>query len=89
MPITFRPDPTTEEILERLGREQGKPRSLIIREAITAYGTASAPTRPYDAIRHLIGIARGGPPDLSERTGERFREALLQPKPVKGKRRSR
>ncbi|HEY3348950.1 MAG TPA: hypothetical protein VGM13_04190 [Thermoanaerobaculia bacterium] len=38
-------------------------------------------TRPsrclYDAIAPSMGAATGGPPDLSEKTGERFQAALL------------
>ena len=31
---------------------------------------------PYDSVRHLIGAVRGGPRELSERTGDRFRKAV-------------
>jgi hypothetical protein len=32
---------------------------------------------PYEAMVHLIGCARGGPRDLSERTGEKLRKLLM------------
>lgn len=32
---------------------------------------------PYAAIAHLLGCARGGPKDLSERTGEKLRKLVL------------
>jgi hypothetical protein len=37
-----------------------------------------APRSPYDALKHLIGVARGGPDDLSVRTGDKFRRLVRQ-----------
>ena len=55
-------------------------KSQAIREAVRAFADREDPApearRPYDALKHLIGCARGGPPDLSSRTGEAFRERL-------------
>jgi hypothetical protein len=31
----------------------------------------------YDSIAHIVGSVKGLPPDLSERTGEKFRALLL------------
>jgi len=33
---------------------------------------------PYELASHLIGCASGGPPDLSVRTGEKFRQILRE-----------
>lgn len=81
MPISVRLDPKTESLINRLARRKGQTKSRVIREALVALsrveGEAEAPTSPYEAIAHLIGCARGGPKDLSERTGEKFRKVLL------------
>jgi hypothetical protein len=37
-----------------------------------------AGTTAYEAMRDFIGIVKGGPPDLSERTGEKFTALLLE-----------
>lgn len=82
MPTTVRLDPETEALLNRLARKGHRSKSQVIREAIRALANAEASTdtakSPYEAIEHLIGCASGGPPDLSERTGEKFRELLLK-----------
>ena len=82
MPITVRLDAKTEALLIRLVKRTGRTKSQVIRDAIHAYAKSGnrneAAKGPYEAIKHLIGIASGGPPDLSERTGEKFRELLLK-----------
>jgi hypothetical protein len=71
-------------MVSRLARTTGLTKSEIIRKAIGAY--VSRPSRPggrtmpYEMLGHLLGCARGGPPDLSERTGEKFRRLLLERK---------
>lgn len=80
----IRLDPKTERLLNRLARRKGRTKSVIIREALVALARAEAeaetPASPYEAIAHLIGCARGGPKDLSERTGEKLRKLFrLQP----------
>lgn len=81
MPTTVRLDAKTEAVLNRLARNTGRSKSHIIREAIKALasseGGGSGAERPYDAWAHVIGIATGGPPDLSERTGEKFTKLLI------------
>jgi hypothetical protein len=77
-------DPETERLLENLARERGTTKSEIVREAVRS--AARRPRRrrrgeqPYEAFRGIIGSVRGGPPDLSERTGDRFRRLLLDPR---------
>ena len=77
----IRLDPKTERLLNRLAKRKGRTKSMIIREALVALaraeGEAETPASPYEAIAHLIGCARGGPKDLSERTGEKLRKLLL------------
>ena len=80
----IRLDPKTERLLNRLARRKGRTKSVVIREALVALaraeGEAETPASPYEAIAHLIGCARGGPKDLSERTGEKLRKLFcLQP----------
>jgi hypothetical protein len=74
-------DAETERLLENLARERGSTKSEIIREAVRLAARRRPRSRtakpPYDAFRGVIGSVRGGPPDLSERTGERFRKLVL------------
>jgi len=82
MTTSVRMDAETERLLEGLARELGATKSEVIREAVRlAAARRRRPRRaprPYDALRGLIGSVRGGPPGLSERTGERFRRLLLE-----------
>jgi hypothetical protein len=53
----------------------------VIRDAISklADAEAAAPLTgrtPYEGLEHLIGVARGGPADLSVRTGDKLRRLL-------------
>jgi len=82
-PLTLRLDPKTRQRIARLARRQRLSTSEVIRQAIAAWADRQEPvTSPYDAMRDLIGIVRGGNPKRSEQTGRRF-TALLK------KRRSR
>ena len=82
MPVSVRLDLKTEELVTRLAKREGRTKSEVIRKAIRvlaeSHGADQRPPRPYDAVAHLIGCARGGPRDLSERTGEKFRRLLLK-----------
>ena len=82
MPLTVRLDAKTEALLKRLTKKTGRTKSQVIRDAIRVLAESEKRTDtakgPYEAIKHLIGVASGGPPDLSERTGEKFRELLLK-----------
>jgi hypothetical protein len=74
-------DAETERLLENLARERGSTKSEIVREAVRLAARrrprSGIDERPYDVFRGIIGSVRGGPPDLSEQTGERFRKLLL------------
>lgn len=79
--LTVRLDAASEATLRRLARRRGVTKSEVVREALRALVEREGEDRgrqirPYDAIAHLIGCARGGPPDLSERTGEGLRRML-------------
>ncbi len=79
MPTSVRLDAKTERVLERLARQRRMTKSAVIREAIHIVADKEERTgsaSPYEAVKDLIGCVSGGPPDLSERTGERFREIL-------------
>ncbi len=82
-PLTLRLDPKTRQRIARLARRQRLSTSEVIRRAIAAWADRQEPvTSPYDAMRDLIGVVRGGNPKRSEQTGRSF-SALLK------KRRSR
>jgi hypothetical protein len=62
-----------------MARERKVSRSKLVREAIGAFvaGSREKARSPYATARDLIGTVRGGPPDLSVRTGARMRELLI------------
>ena len=81
MPMSVRLDSKTERLVERLAKQRSQTKSEVVREAI---GTLARPAngadramRPYDLVKDLIGCVRGGPPNLSVRTGQKFRRLLL------------
>lgn len=66
----------TRRQVARLARASGRTESAVVREAIEDYVGRTPPLRPYEALQDVIGMVEGGPADLSERTGERFRTLL-------------
>lgn len=80
MALSARLDSKTEALVARMARRRGQTKSQVIRDAIRVLADfqeeRKGPLPPYEAIAHLIGCARGGPPDLSERTGEKFRQMV-------------
>jgi hypothetical protein len=80
MTVNIRLDARSERLLRRLARLRGQTKSEVIREAIarlTEQEGLSADGKPsYAAVSYLIGSVQGGPPDLSERTGLKFRRLL-------------
>ncbi|MBI4278529.1 MAG: ribbon-helix-helix protein, CopG family [Armatimonadetes bacterium] len=81
MILSVRLDPQTEALVSRLARRRGQSKSQVVRDAIKALAQMTEKGErksAYDRIAHLIGIASGGPPDLSHRTGEKFRKLLQQ-----------
>lgn len=80
--LSVRLDAKTERSIQQLARRRGQTKSEVIREAIAALarleGESHGGKSPYETIAHLIGCVRGGPRDLSVRTGEKFRRLLLE-----------
>jgi metal-responsive CopG/Arc/MetJ family transcriptional regulator len=79
MSITVRLDTAMEGLVNRLAKQRGITKSELIREALRRIADENQekkPRRPYDAISHLIGCAHGGPPTLSEQTGQKFHKLL-------------
>ena len=84
MPTSVRLDPKTESLVDRLARRRGQTKSEVIREALLALARSEEDVKlqktAYEALGHLIGCVKGGPKDLSERTGEKFHALLLEKK---------
>ena len=80
MPLTVRIDQKTEQLIKRLVRQRGQSISEIIRDAIAILEKRpqdQEKTEPsFEAVRDLIGSVRGGPSDLSARTGDQFGRIL-------------
>jgi hypothetical protein len=80
MATSVRMDLQTERLLDQLARERGLSKSQVIRDAVRLAARKARPSgrapRPYDAFRGILGSVRGGPRDLSERTGMSFRRVL-------------
>jgi hypothetical protein len=79
--ISVRVSEKTRREVARLARASGRTESAVVREAIEGYVERTPPARPYEALQDVIGMVEGGPADLSERTGEKFRALLLAPRP--------
>lgn len=75
MPTSVRLDPKTEQSLERLSRSKSQTKSEIVRQAIELLASLEKET-PFSRAADLIGCVSGGPPDLSEDTGNKFRQLL-------------
>lgn len=82
MVISVRLDEEERRLVGRLARSMKKSRSDVIRAGITALAERerleAKQGSTYDRVAHLIGCVKGGPADLSERTGNGFRELLKQ-----------
>lgn len=79
MPMSLRLDVETERALERIAHERGQTKSELVREAIEDL-IAREELSPYDLVADLIGSVSGGPEDLSEETGRKFRQMLEEKK---------
>ena len=82
MAISVRLDPGTERLVERLARQRKQTKSEVIRDALGMLARqeegADGKKSPYERVAHLIGCVRGGPADLSVRTGEKFAQLLRE-----------
>jgi len=81
MPTTVRLDAETLRLMQRLTRRTGRTKSEIIREAIRRLGAgepaAGSATSAYAAMEHAFGCWDSGGARLSEQTGRRFRDLLI------------
>ncbi len=76
--LSVRVSDRTQRAVARLARARGRTGSAVLREAIDEYlARHPAEVRPYDAWKDVIGMVKGLPSDLSERTGEKVRKLLL------------
>lgn len=83
MPTSIRIDSTTDRALEELARRHSQTKSELMRRAIDEFlarEQARERTSPFDRAADLIGSVSGGPEDLSEETGRRFRNLLTERK---------
>ena len=90
--LNVRIDPQTAAFLERVARERGLTKSEVVRQALaTLRAQDKGPSRktPYELMAHLIGSGDSGGMNLSERTGERFTQMLLEERDAKRTRRRR
>ena len=74
-------DMETERLVERVARRRKQTRSQVVREAIAQLAreeTSGGGRAPFESIAHLIGCVRGGPPDLSRRTGDKLKALLRE-----------
>ena len=83
---TVRLDIKTETALKRLSVRRGQTQSEVIRDAIVrlAEEEGEQPLSAFQRLQPFIGIADSGGQQLSERTGQRFRELLERRKRARG-----
>src|SRR5436305_1059859 len=83
---TVRLDIKTETALKRLSVRRGQTQSEVIRDAIArlAGEEGEQPLSAFQRLQPFIGIADSGGQQLSERTGQRFRELLAERKRARG-----
>lgn len=80
MSVNVHLDEETKKLLDGLARAEGLSRSEVVRRSIhlLAEQRMHGDSTPFDAVKHLIGRARGGPRNLSERTGAQLRDLLAR-----------
>ena len=81
MTLSVRLDDDTRRLLARLARAHRVPRSEIVRRAIRTMAKEDSATEEmnlYERIKDLIGVVRSGRSDLSEKTGEKFYQIVLE-----------
>ena len=73
-------DEETDQLLDQLATSSGKPRGVVVREALTAFATKQQvqadEDRPYALVSDLLGSGSGGPSDLARRHKQAFRDLL-------------
>ncbi len=77
-PLTLRLDEKTRQRIARLARRKRVSTSEVVRQAIAAWADREEPvTSPYEAMKDLIGVVKGGNPKRSEQSGRKL-TALLK-----------
>ena len=78
--FSIRLDAKITSDVERVAARSGKTKSAVVREALSRYvqeaDKKSATERPYDKVKHLIGVWDSGGMQLSTRGGEKFAQML-------------
>jgi hypothetical protein len=76
-PLTLRLDEKTRKRISRIARRKQLSTSEVVRQAIEAWADQHEPVAsPYEAIKDLIGVVRGGNPKRSSQTGRAFTKLL-------------
>ncbi len=70
-------DPQTAIAVERLALRRDQSASEVVREAIAMLSSQEEGSA-YERVGDLIGCVSGGPSDLSEETGKKFRAILAK-----------
>jgi Ribbon-helix-helix protein, copG family len=79
--LSVRIDARTAALVKRVARERGLSKSEVVRMALATFRKQyeqSSGVPPSVALAHLIGSYDSGGMNLSERTGERFAQMLLE-----------
>ncbi len=72
-PLTLRLDEKTRKRIARIARRKRLSTSEVVRQAIEAWAERHEPiASPYEAMTDLIGVAHGGNPKRSVKTGRSF-----------------
>ncbi len=77
MPLSIRLEPQAKTALEEIARRRGTTQSQLVRSAIDELIVRERGSL-YERVEDLVGCVEGGPPDLSEDTGRKFREVLAR-----------
>ena len=76
-PLTLRLDEKTRKRIARIARRKQLSTSEAVREAIEAWVNRHEPvSSPYEVVKDLLGVVRGGNAKGSEQTGRRFTKLL-------------
>jgi metal-responsive CopG/Arc/MetJ family transcriptional regulator len=77
--MSIRLSDKTRRSVTRLAKAGRRSQSEVVREAIETFvEKAVAQVPPDEGWKHLVGILKGGPSDLSERTGQKVAKILQE-----------
>ena len=83
MTLSVRLNEKTKRQLSRYAKARGVSQSEVVRQAIDALLNGRAArdgTTVYEKMKHVIGSVHSGRSDLSQNTGEKFYEMLVEQK---------